>query len=168
MRGDWEVPSFYSHNIGMVAARIEAWLAEHLAGTDIFLVEIRVLPKARIQVFLDSDSGLTIDRCARISRYLEGHLEEEGLVPEHYNLEVSSPGVGQPLKLRRQYTKNIGRKVEVKMAGGDTWKGQLEGVTEDHIQVKVKMKDSETKKRIQKTVDLPFEAITSTKVLVTF
>lgn len=152
----------------MVEARIRELLDKHLATTDLFVVEVKALPKARIQVFIDSDTGLTIDQCARISRYLEQHLEEEQLVPENYNLEVSSPGVGQPLMMQRQYRKNVGRKVEVKLTEGDKLKGKLEAADDEQITLRYKTKDKETKKRVEKEVTIPYSAIQSTKVLVTF
>lgn len=152
----------------MVEARIRELLADFLTGTDEFVVDVKALPKARIQVFVDSDTALTIARCAKISRHLEQHLEEEGLVPERYNLEVSSPGVGQPLLLERQYNKNVGRKVEVKTNNGDTYKGLLQAVEENHIVLVIKTKDKETKKRIEQPVSVAFSDIQSTKVLVTF
>lgn len=152
----------------MVEARIRELLDKHLATTDLFVVEVKALPKARIQVFIDSDTGLTIDQCARISRYLEQHLEEEQLVPENYNLEVSSPGVGQPLMMQRQYRKNVGRKVEVKLTEGDKLKGKLEAADDEQITLRYKTKDKETRKRVEKEVTIPYSAIQSTKVLVTF
>ncbi len=152
----------------MVEARIRELLDKHLAATDLFVVEVKALPKARIQVFIDSDTGLTIDQCARISRYLEQHLEEEQLVPENYNLEVSSPGVGQPLMMQRQYRKNVGRKVEVKLTEGDKLKGKLEAADDEQITLRIKTKDKATKKRVEKAVTIPYSAIQSTKVLVTF
>lgn len=152
----------------MVEARIRELLDEHLKGSDLFVVDIKALPKARIQVFIDSDTGLTIQRCAKISRHLEHHLEEEGLVPENYNLEVSSPGVGQPLLLERQYKKNVGRKVEVKTTEGEKLKGLLQAADDEKIEVVIKTKDTETKKRVEKTITVPYSAIQSTKVLVTF
>lgn len=152
----------------MVEARIRELLDKHLATTDLFVVEVKALPKARIQVFIDSDTGLTIDQCARISRYLEQHLEEEQLVPENYNLEVSSPGVGQPLMMQRQYRKNVGRKVEVKLTEGEKLKGKLEAADDEQITLRYKTKDKETRKRVEKEVTIPYSAIQSTKVLVTF
>lgn len=152
----------------MVEVRIRELLDEHLQDTDLFVVDIKALPKARIQVFIDSDTGLTIERCARISRYLEHHLEEEGLVPDNYNLEVSSPGVGQPLVLQRQYKKNVGRKVEVQTLEGEKVKGMLDAADEEAIVVTTNTKDKETKKRVEKAISIPYAAIQSTKVLVTF
>ena len=83
---------------------------------DVFLVEVKVNPGNNIIVFLDADNGVTIEKCIQINRALYKQIEEAGLFPNgDFSLEVSSPGVDEPLKLHRQYKKNIGRKVEVTM-----------------------------------------------------
>ena len=81
---------------------------------DIFLVEIRIKPTNNIKVFLDSDNGISIDKLIQYNRKLYKDLEENSFFPGgDFSLEVSSPGLDEPLKLRRQYVKNIGRYVEV-------------------------------------------------------
>ncbi len=153
----------------MVKERIEELLEEKLKGSDQFVLEVKELPKARIQVFLDSDSQLTIARCAEISRYLEAHLEEEGLVPEHYNLEVSSPGVDRPLQLKRQYVKNKGRKLEIKTKTGETKKGILKDVKEEGIVLeKEKKEKKKTKEQTGTEEQIDFDQIERAKVLISF
>ena len=152
----------------MLTQRIEALLEEHLAGTNLFVVEVRELPKAKIQVFLDGDEGITIQQCAKASRFLEHRLEEEKLVPEHYTLEVSSPGVGQPLLLHRQYVKNIGRTVEVALADGGKQEGVLTAVSDTELTLTNKVKNKETKKLEEQVTTIPISSIKTTKVQVTF
>lgn len=150
-------------------ARIEELLDQKLANTDDYVVETKKLPKARIQVFLDSDSELTIEKCAEISRFLEFHLENEELVPEHYNLEVSSPGVDKPLQMQRQYYKNVGRKVRVTTADKKHKSGILKEVTESDIVIEEEEKKGKQKKSLEeRTHQIPFENIESTKVLISF
>lgn len=151
-----------------IASRIDELLAEKLEGTDVFPVEVKVLPGARIEVYLDSDSGLTIKRCAEVSRFLEFHLETDKLVPDSYKLEVSSPGIGQPLKLHRQYLKNIGRMVEVALNDGSTHAGKLEAVSETDITIAWEEKDKETKKKVVRNLTIPAADIKQTKVIATF
>jgi ribosome maturation factor RimP len=151
-----------------LASRIDELLADKLAGTDVFPVEVKVLPGARIEVYLDSDSGLTIKQCAAVSRFLELHLETEKLVPDSYKLEVSSPGVGQPLKLHRQYLKNIGRMVEVTVDDGNVHTGKLEAVSEADITITWEEKDKETKKKAVRNLTIPTASIKQTKVIATF
>lgn len=140
---------------------------------DLFLVDIKQNPGDKIQVLLDSDSSVSLGQCARISRYLESHIEEHGWLSPNYSIEVSSSGVGSPLKLHRQYVKNIGRQVKVEvMDDHKAIKGQLAKVEEDSITVayeeKVKIEGRKKKelKTIIKKVD--FENIKSTSVLISF
>ncbi|MBO9571134.1 MAG: ribosome maturation factor [Chitinophagaceae bacterium] len=79
-----------------------------------FLVEVKIRPTNNIKVYLDGDNGISIDKCISYNRRLYKMIEESGIVPaDDFSLEVSSPGLDEPLKLYRQYKKNIGRKVEV-------------------------------------------------------
>ena len=66
-------------------------------------------------VFIDSDSGFTFEKCQKISRYLESILDENGWLGEKYVLEVSSPGIGRPLRFPRQYASNTGRLLSVQV-----------------------------------------------------
>ena len=153
----------------MVKERIETLLEEKLKGSDQFVVEVKELPKARIQVFIDSDSELTIARCAEISRFLEAQLEEEALVPEHYTLEVSSPGVDRPLALKRQYVKNIGRKLSIKTKDGKHKRGLLKAVEEEAIVIeKEEKKKNKSKEPENAEQRIAFEQIESAKVLISF
>ena len=94
---------------------IEALVQKLIDGVeDIFLVSVRIKPINNIKVFLDSDIGVNIDKCARLNRAMYKVIEEEAWYPEgNFSLEVSSPGVDEPLRLPRQYKKNVGRNVEV-------------------------------------------------------
>ena len=85
----------------------------------IFPVEIKISPSNDIKVFLDADDGITIEKCTSVNKALYKYIEESELFPGgNFSLEVSSPGVDEPLKLYRQYKKNIGRKVEVVLNDG--------------------------------------------------
>ena len=80
----------------------------------------------KVEVFVDRDGGISFDVCQKLSRYLESFFDEDKRFGEDYILEVSSPGVGSPLKLPRQYKNNLGRNIVVK-----TPSGKLEGVLTD-------------------------------------
>lgn len=90
---------------------------------ELFLVEVRMLPNNKLIIHVDGDEGISIQDCAAISRHVGFHLEEENTIEKAYNLEVSSPGVGEPLRLKRQYVKNIGRELSVKLTGGEVKEG---------------------------------------------
>jgi len=106
-----------------------------LAGQQgFFLVQVRIKPTNNVKVFVDADQGVTIESCTQINRKLYKILEESGLYPNgDFSLEVSSAGVGEPLLLHRQYTKNIGRYLEVMLVDGTLLQGELKDATADGI-----------------------------------
>jgi ribosome maturation factor RimP len=133
----------------------------------IFLVEIKISPANDIKVFLDADDGITIEKCASINKALYKYIEESELFPDgNFSLEVSSSGIDEPLKLFRQYKKNIGRKVEVVMNDGARTEGKLLSVTGDEIVIEEKT--GKTNKTTIKAITILFNQIKHTKVLITF
>ncbi|MBP6672851.1 MAG: ribosome maturation factor RimP [Bacteroidetes bacterium] len=90
-----------------------------------------------IEVYVDSDNGITLDECSQISRVLSEKLDEADLITGRYRLDVSSPGLDRPLKLLRQYAKNIGRTCKIKYTGEEKKKfvieGKLDSVSEQTI-----------------------------------
>ncbi|MEJ0083410.1 MAG: ribosome maturation factor [Puia sp.] len=103
-----------------------------------FLVDLRIKPTNNIKVFLDGDSGITIEKCVQVNRKLYKKLEEAAMFPDgDFSLEVSSAGLDEPLKSLRQYKKNIGRLVEVQFQDGSLKEGQLMAVNEEGIVLEV-------------------------------
>lgn len=144
-------------------------LAEtHLKDKSHFVVEVitnlRQHPK-KLLVILDGDKGISIDDCAELSRELSNALDEGNLISDTFVLEVSTPGLDQPLKGKRQYVKNIGRKVKVKLKD-KTVEGKLTAVHEEGIELLQQMGSG--KKKEEKIVEIPFEEIDKTFVLVSF
>ena len=132
---------------------------------EIFLVEVRIKPTNNIKVFLDGDQGVSIERLVQFNRRLYKQLEEENPNGD-FSLEVSSPGLDEPLKLMRQYKKNIGREVEVVDLEGKKVEGKMTEVNETGIiveEIKGKGKKMET---VQHT--LPFSEIKTTRVQIKF
>ena len=142
-------------------------LLQRLLTDDIFLIEIKVKPTNNIKIFLDADSGLAIEKCTRINKALYKQMEEMGMYPEgDFSLEVSSPGIGEPLKKYRQYVKNIGRDVEVISTGDVTLTGTLLSATDEAITVETT--EGKGKKQVISKVEIPFSNIKQTKVLIKF
>lgn len=85
-----------------------------------------------LRAYVDTEEGVTLDECARLSRLLEREIEDAGAVPERYVLEVSSPGIERPLTKRRHFERYAGRSVEVRLyakrGGRKKFLGTLEGV----------------------------------------
>jgi ribosome maturation factor RimP len=94
---------------------------------DLFLLDVELTASSPLQVAftLDGDAGVTIGQCAEISRMLGNLIEEQDLIKTEYELEVSSPGADAPLKLLRQYTQHVGRKLAFTLQDGSTKKGKL-------------------------------------------
>lgn len=140
------------------------------AFSSCFIIELKSLPGNRIEVFIDSDEGVNFSTCQQISRYLEHHIDEKGWLGEKYILEVSSPGVGRPLKLKRQYPKHIGRKLEVNLQEGETVSGTLTAVAEEGITLeeKTRVKDGKKKKTVILKHEVPFDNIKKAIVKISF
>ena len=103
-------------HIQAITAMMQELLQAH-AGD--FLVEVRIKPTNNIRVAVDADAGLSIQHCVGYNRALYKRLEESGLFPaDDFSLEVTSPGLDEPLKMHRQYLKNLGRPVEVMLTDG--------------------------------------------------
>ena len=147
---------------------IEALVNELIAETpEIFLVSIKIKPTNNIKVYLDADNGLSIERCVKINRAMYRIIEEKGWYPDgNFSLEVSSPGLEEPLKLNRQYQKNIGRPVEVILADDTRYEGKLVAVTEDTIQLEYT--EGKNKKAVTVVKDLPLEQVKQTTLQIVF
>jgi len=142
-----------------------------LLTSEEFLVEVIVAganAAGKILILIDGDQGINIDRCAEVSRRTAAVLEEEDAIQTPYILEVSSPGLEHPLKLLRQYKKNVGRNIKVQLHDDTLIKGDLLAVTEEHILVHEKKKEKGSKKEIEQEVKITFSDIKKTNVLVSF
>lgn len=134
---------------------------------DYFLVSLRIKPTNNIKVFLDGDAGLPIEKCVYFNRKLYKRLEEKQLFPEgDFSLEVSSAGVDEPLKLERQYKKNIGRSVDVVLKDEAKKSGKLVEVTDAGITLEETT--GKGKKAVMQQIVVPFNSIKSTIVQTQF
>ena len=134
---------------------------------DVFLVDMKVKPINNIKIFLDADAGLGIEKCIKINRALYKKMEELAIFPEgDFSLEVSSPGIDEPLKLHRQYVKNIGRNVEVSFLDGTKKEGKMTTVNENEIVLEYT--EGKGKKAVLIQQSIPFSAIKQTKVQIKF
>lgn len=140
------------------------------AFADCFTVDIELKPGHRLNVFADSDSGMTFEKCQKISRYLESHLDTHGWLGDKYVLEVSSPGVGRPLKFPRQYRNNIGRSVIVTLTDKTVETGTLKSADETQIilaQIVIE-KEGKKKKEVPVELPVPYDKIEKTVVKISF
>lgn len=135
-------------------------------NTEFFLVDVKQ-SGTKYQVFIDSDEKLLIDKCAKVSRLIEEVLEEEKLVPEKYTLEVSSPGMSNPLKHRRQFAKRIGKELDVWTSDNSHYRCILREVKEETIIIEQNIKE---KKKIVGTeeVELALDEIKKAVLIFNF
>jgi ribosome maturation factor RimP len=135
---------------------------EKIAGTDLFIGEIKIKFGDIIYIFLDGDSGITIGQCADISRYIEQKLEG---TREDFELHVSSYGIGQPLKLFRQYKNAIGKTLSVTTKDGEKCIGKLIYVDERKL---ILEKSELKKKQFEIKVEIPFQTVKMAKIKAVF
>lgn len=132
-----------------------------------FLIDVNIQPVNNIKIFIDGDQGVSIDKCMQWNRVLYKKIEESGWFPNgDFSLEISSPGIDKPLKLHRQYLKNIGKTVEVIETTGQKTVGLLTNVSD--INLTLQIKEGKGKKAIQKQITLPFNNIKTTTVQIIF
>lgn len=152
------------NQIQALERRIEAIIS---ADPDHFLVEVRIKPINNIKIFIDGNQGISIEKLVQYNRRLYKQLEEENLYPEgDFSLEVSSPGLDEPLKMLRQYLKNVGRFVEVMNLEGVQIEGKLISAEEEAIVVEEQKGKGKKMEIVQHTI--PFNTIKTTKIQIKF
>lgn len=147
---------------------IETSLKE-LELEDTYLVNVKTKDN-KIEVFLDSDTGIDFLKCQKVSRWLEAILDENKQFGDNYILDVSSAGVGSPLRLLRQYVKNIGRNIEIKHSVDKRTKGILKSVEDDIITIEYEttIKEGKKNKKSIVTEQIKFEEIIESKIKISF
>ena len=148
---------------------IKALAEKHLPDENFFIVDViskGISGKTKVLVLLDSDTGITIDDCANLSRSLSEDIELEELIDVAYILEVSSPGLDHPLSSVRQYRKNIGRRLKVRLNDNSMVEGELKAVNDDAIVLAAEKKENKKKVIEEKTIN--FSEIEKANVLVSF
>jgi ribosome maturation factor RimP len=155
---------------------IEETIAVHFP--DVFIVDLslRQGKKSVLSIKVDTDSGISLSQCTDVSRKLSRELEESSDLNFPYRLEVSSPGVGFPLKLHRQYVQNVGRHLEIELNEGSTVRGKLLEVTENDLCLELQPSSKKKKKKKDISADawppgehrIAFGDIAESKVIIVF
>jgi len=144
---------------------------KYLPDQDFFIVAVEVGGNAgmrKISILVDSDKGITIEACSKLSRSVGHEIEEQNIIDSAYLLEVSSPGVDRPLQSKREYLKNKGRKLAVTLNDSKIIEGMLEEVKEDALVIAAEVKKPGTKKIEIKPLEIPFKEIKKSNVIVSF
>ena len=143
-------------------------LERHLEGTPHFLVHAEVRPSGKAIVEVDNDKAITLNDLTMINK---GLRDAFGEALDDLELEVSSPGMGRPFKVKRQFQKHTGRLVEILKKDGQLVRAQLVAFDDDGITVKIEQ-PSKVKGRLPKldkdTTAIPFADIKSTQASIKF
>ena len=170
IEGNGSVPFFFfpsmtiESQIQVIEQKLKGLLEEHPTH---FLVEVRIKPTNNIKVFIDADEGINLALLIQYNRKLYSLIEEAGLYPDgNFSLEVSSPGLDEPLKIHRQYQKNIGRFLDILLNDSVKKEGKLIEATEDGIIIEYETGKGKKKQIHQETI--LFTDIKHTKIQVKF
>ena len=161
------LPSFYTTMTfkEKVTNLLEEALQEKAS---LFLVDLSISESYKITVTLDGDNGVILQDCIDISRVIENNLDRE---EQDFSLEVASAGVSTPLKLVRQYKKNIGRTLNVKTVA-ETIEAKLEAATEESITLSWTAREPKKVGKGKETVahqrEIPYSEIKEAIVIIIF
>jgi ribosome maturation factor RimP len=149
--------------------KIKDLIDEALAlNESLFLIDFVISENNKIQITVDSDNGVPLSECIRISRNVEHNLDRE---EEDFSLEVTTPDISHLLKERRQYVKNINRILKVKTAE-DKLEGTLVEADDDKIVLNWKTREPKPigkgKVTVQKSATLTYKEIKEAKVKIVF
>ena len=155
------------NNESQIRAIEEKVMALISSDPENFLVEVKIGQGNNIKIYIDADRGMSIDKLAQYNRSLYKQIEESGFFPNgDFSLEISSPGLDEPLKLHRQYLKNIGREVEVILKNGIKLQGKLVSATGDEIVIEEERKNKKQREVTPHTI--PYNDIKTTKIQIKF
>ncbi len=151
------------NHVAAIEVKVNEMIAE-MPG--FFLVDVSIKPTNNIKVFVDADQGAAIDQLSKINRALYKWVEETLFPNGDFAIEVSSPGLDEPLRMDRQYIKNIGRFVDILMKTGVKLEGKLISATENEIVVEEEKGQGKKKELVQHTIVK--EEIKATKIQIKF
>ena len=139
-----------------------------LEKPSVFLTDLTITDAFKVIVSLDGDNGVALQDCIDISRAIDANLDRE---EQDFSLEVASVGVGSPLKMVRQYKKNVGRTLIVKLAT-ETIEAELVKANDNFIVLSWKAREPKKlgkgKETVQKKQEIPYTEIKEAIVTVTF
>ena len=145
---------------------LDAALAER---EHLFLIDLSINDANKISIILDGDFGVNLQDCIDVSRAVENNLDRE---EQDFSLEVASAGVSSPLKLVRQFKKNIGRTIKVKTISSAEIEAKLSMADDEKItlewQVREPKKIGKGKETVDKKLEIPYENIKEAIVIISF
>ena len=160
-------PFFYWKKMDILS-NIENWISEIIVNTPTQLLELKVSKGKKISVTIEHPEHVSIQQCIEISKHIAHNLGESA---DEYEIEVSSPGIDKPFKHPIQYQKYKGKEVEVKLKNQQILQGTLDNVAEDYfilISKPTNKKGSQQKESSLSPVNIPFNQVLSTKLVLNF
>ncbi len=154
----------------MLKEKVEGLLAKALEENQkLFLIDLQIDSSNSIKVIIDGDEGVSVSDCVFVSRAIEHNIDRDEL---DFSLEVASAGATSPLVMPRQYFKNIGKTLEVKIIDGQTLEGELTEVTDTGIQLIWKSREPKPvgkgKITVDKSANIDFDNIKESRVKIIF
>ncbi len=129
------------------------------------MVDVIIKSGNRISVFIDGDHRVNIESCRELNSYINENLDRD---TEDFDLTVSSAGADRPLKLPRQYKKNIGNPLEVVTSTGEKMSGVVVKANDTGIELEIVPLKKPKKEPEIKIVSLTYGDIKSAKEVITF
>lgn len=149
-------------------AHVRSIVERHLEGTTHFLVAVELRPGNKLVVEVDNDRAITLNELAALNKAVREDLGPEA---DDYEMQFSSPGMGRPFKVMRQYQKHLGRIVEITLHDGSALQGQLASFDSSMLGLRIQH-PSKVKGRLPKldeeVTSVPLADIKSTKATITF
>ncbi|GIN18912.1 MAG TPA: ribosome maturation factor RimP [Bacillus bacterium] len=152
-----------------VTDMVEELAAPILKEMQLELVDIEYVKEGKnwfLRLFIDKDDGVDIEECGIVSEKLGEKLDELDPIPHNYFLEVSSPGAERPLKKAEDFTKAVGKLVNVKtyepIDGEKEFEGKLVEFNGEALKIDVTIKTR------TKTFEIPFEKVAKARLAVVF
>jgi len=143
---------------------IKSVLERKIKNSDEFIVDVYIKPTNKIYIEIDSLKGVTIDKCVEYSKEIENNFDRN---IEDYELQISSPGLDKPFKVKQQYEKNINKEIKIITFEDKDIKGILKNVFNNYIKIEVtnniKGKHTETE-----DIDIEYSKIKTAKALIKF
>ena len=150
----------------ITAEKIIEIAEQKIAGTEIFIVEVKVAAGNKIMVRLDKmNGGIVVNDCSGMSRHIESNLNRNA---EDFSLEVSSAGLEEPFKVKKQYLKNVGKKIDVLLTDGIRKSGTLVSADENRIELETTHRDKQLNKEITGIIGINYDQIKQTKKVISF
>jgi ribosome maturation factor RimP len=142
---------------------------EHLEGADKFLVDVKVSPGNKIEVYIDAPKHISISDCVALSRHIEGNLDRE---KDDFELQVSSPGATESFKVLQQYKKYVGTQVQTTTLEGKKHQGTLLSANDEHIVIEETRKEKKPigkgNHTVTEQITLTYKTIKETKSVLPF